>query len=169
MQPSFIIRPATPEDGEGIAALFMRVWGVTLKPFLPDGFLSRFEHDVQKQKYAERAADPGWTLFVAEGGGRIVGMIGAKDNDAEPFTYQKQVKAMYVDPDAQGRGVGTALLEVLFETLRNGGVKSAMLWCIAGNARARGFYEKRGGRGIAGVAAPQEYDALPHVAYGWDL
>lgn len=169
MQPDFTIRPATPDDGEGIAALFMRTWRISLIDLLPEGFIDRFDHDVQKQKYAERAADPAWLLLVAEKDGKVIGMIGATGNTTPPLSYPMQIKSMYVDPDYHGHGIGTALLRVMLETLRGLRVPSVMLWCIAHNAFAGAFYERRGARRIEGVEPPEEYAAMPHVVYAWDL
>jgi ribosomal protein S18 acetylase RimI-like enzyme len=163
-----LVRRAKPEDGEEIARLFMRAWHISLKHLLPEGFLDKFEHRVQRDKYAERAKDPDWALYVAEADGRVAGLIGAKDNDTPPPGYQKQIKSMYVDPDFQRRGLGQALLKHLFAEMKKDGVKNAMLWCISTNAPACAFYEGQGGRKIEGVPLPEEYAALPHVVYAWD-
>jgi GNAT superfamily N-acetyltransferase len=168
MEGNLKIRRATANDGEAIARLFMRVWRISLKEFVPEGFLEQFQHDIQKQKYAARAADPEWLLFVAESGFRIVGMIGAKENDSEPLLYKKQIKSMYVDPNFQSQGIGAALLDRIFLELRGMEVGNVMLWCIKSNERAARFYEKHGGKRIENVKTPAEYAAMPHVIYAWD-
>ena len=162
------IRPAQPSDAEGMARISMRAWHITLKDIVPDGFLDQFEHEKQKAKYAQRAVDPAWLLFVAECQGKIVGMIGSQNNDSEPRFYEKQIKVMYVDPDFQNRGVGKALLANIFAELRQQGIERVMLWCITANKTACSFYERSGGRKIECVDPPEEYAAMPHVIYAWD-
>jgi GNAT superfamily N-acetyltransferase len=107
-------------------------------------------------------------LLVAESNGKILGMIGVKDNDSEPLSYQKQITAMYVDPDFQRQGIGTLLLKSAFAQLKNQGVGSAMLWCIKSNRPACSFYEKYGGKCIENIKPPEEYAAMPHVIYAWE-
>jgi ribosomal protein S18 acetylase RimI-like enzyme len=49
-----------------------------------------------------------------------------------------------VDPDAQGRGIGRALMADALETLAARGWRHAVLWVLADNAHARRFYERGG-------------------------
>src|ERR1700735_1248061 len=86
------IRCAVAADAEQMAALFMRCWQINLKEFTPDGFIDQFSHEIQKQKYIQRARDPNWIIFVAESGDKIVGTITGRDNPVEPSSYQKEVR-----------------------------------------------------------------------------
>lgn len=94
-------------------------------------------------------------------------MVGAKDNDAEPFQYQKQIKALYVDPDMRRQAIGSALLNAVFDTLKRRKVDNAMLWCIKSNEAACAFYEKHSGRRIENISPPEAYSAVPHLIYAW--
>lgn len=162
------IRPACPADAEEMAHVSMRAWHLSLKDIVPQGFLEQFQYEKQVEKYVGRAQDPEWLLLVAEFEGKVVGMIGTKDNDSEPLKYEKQIKVMYVDPALQNRGIGKALLVSLFDELKKQGLQRIMLWCIEANKSACSFYEKRGGRRIEPIDPPEEYAAMPHVAYTWD-
>jgi GNAT superfamily N-acetyltransferase len=53
---------------------------------------------------------------------------------------------LYVRPSAWGAGVGAALHDDALAALREGATTTASLWCLAGNDRARAFYERRGWR-----------------------
>ena len=57
-----------------------------------------------------------------------------------------EVLALNVDPSVWGRGVGSALMQAALVELRRQGYSSALLWAVAGNARARRFYEHQGWR-----------------------
>ena len=60
----------------------------------------------------------------------ITGMIAFRDD---------WIEQLYVRPEAQGRGVGTELLDVAKRAS-----KRLQLWTFQRNARARRFYEARG-------------------------
>ena len=70
---------------------------------------------------------------------------------------------LYVDPPAQGRGIGTALLDKA-KSLSPSGLT---LYTHQRNERARAFYERRGFRAIQfGVSPPPESE--PDVLYRFD-
>ncbi len=134
---------------------------------LPTGFLDKFDHAVQREKYAGRASDPAFLLLLAEQDNQIVGMISAKDNYTAPLEFEKQIAAMYIDPGYQSRGIGSALIKSLRVELQTRDVKNLMLWCIEHNHRACAFYKKHGAQKITGTPLPPEYAAMPHVVYAW--
>jgi ribosomal protein S18 acetylase RimI-like enzyme len=70
---------------------------------------------------------------------------------------------LYVDPVAQGKGIGTALLDRAKALSPRG----LTLYTHQRNAPARAFYERRGFRAIRfGVSPPPESE--PDVLYRWD-
>lgn len=164
------IRPARVDDAEQIATLFMRAWHISLKDIVPDDFLDQFRHEKQKEKYKQRVADPEYMLLVAENNGDIVGMIGARDNQGQSLSYRKEIRALYVDPDFQKRGIGSLLLGRMFLELKKSQACNAMLWCIKANAAACSFYEKHDGKRIeTNINPPEEYSAMPHIIYAWEF
>ncbi|MCH7660054.1 MAG: GNAT family N-acetyltransferase [Euryarchaeota archaeon] len=56
---------------------------------------------------------------------------------------EAELKAIYVEPDCWGRGLGTALLERGLELLPDG-VNTLYLEMLSGNETGRRFYEARG-------------------------
>jgi ribosomal protein S18 acetylase RimI-like enzyme len=79
-----------------------------------------------------------WTL-VAESEGRVVGYVAVTES---------HVENLFVDPEAQGKGVGDALLRAAEARIRRerGGEREARvtLRCLHVNERARRFYERQG-------------------------
>lgn len=75
-------------------------------------------------------------VWVWEEDGRILGFIAA-----EPET--NFVEVLYVEPAAQGRGIGRALLARCCDHLRDAGHDSARLYTRPGT-RAEGFYRALG-------------------------
>lgn len=55
-----------------------------------------------------------------------------------------EVYALYVAPDWWSTGTGRSLMTVALAALSQGGYRRAVLWVLAGNARARRFYERAG-------------------------
>ena len=83
---------------------------------------------------------------MAELAGRVVGYIGTGPSRDEDLGPTPEVYAVYLDPDAIGMGVGRTLFGHALDDLRRRGHRVAYLWVLAGNARARRFYEAAGGR-----------------------
>ncbi|MBM4383306.1 MAG: GNAT family N-acetyltransferase [Deltaproteobacteria bacterium] len=92
-------------------------------------------------------------IWLAERAGRVVGLMALQGD---------HVDQLFIDPDAQGRGAGSALLDHA-KRLHAGGV---WLFTHQRNERARAFYEARGFRAVAfGVSPPPESE--PDVRYEW--
>jgi GNAT superfamily N-acetyltransferase len=64
------------------------------------------------------------------------------DDDADSGTAQ--LFAIYLVPEAAGRGIGSVLLGRAEELMRAAGSARATLWVLETNARARAFYERCG-------------------------
>jgi GNAT superfamily N-acetyltransferase len=71
-----------------------------------------------------------WSL-VAELDGRVVGYVAVTGN---------HVESLYIMPDAQGHGVGRALLAAVEQRL----IGPVTLRCLTANGRARSLYERCG-------------------------
>jgi ribosomal protein S18 acetylase RimI-like enzyme len=116
---------------------------------------------------AERGADDAWQrrrkryestlssrdgiLLVAEGEGRVVGaLIGEVEDPADGSdtfavpTSTAHVHDLAVLPEAQGGGIGGALMARFEQELRDRGIRSYGLDVMAGNDVARGFYSALG-------------------------
>ncbi|BCY14431.1 GNAT family N-acetyltransferase [Actinoplanes sp. L3-i22] len=91
-------------------------------------------------------AGPGRQTVVAVRDDRVIGFAGFGPDREDPRLGE--LYAIYVDPDAWGSDAG----RLLFETARHGlaspprgpAFPAMRLWVLAGNARARRFYERAG-------------------------
>jgi GNAT superfamily N-acetyltransferase len=115
------IRAGTAEDGIAVAELFARSRRAAM-PWLP--VLHSPEEDAAFFT-AQVAEQQAW-LAVGEA---IRGFAVVGDG---------WLHHLYVDPDHQGRGVGTALLGVAVDA------GARRLWAFQRNTAARAFYEARG-------------------------
>ena len=94
---------------------------------------------------------PSNVVWVAEIGSEVVGYIGF---------HEGWIDHLYIDPDHQGKGLGSALLA---QALKDGGERR--LWTFQQNARARAFYEQCGFRAEAFTDGQGNEEKTPDVRY----
>lgn len=85
-----------------------------------------------------RAAD---AVRVADDGGRILGFV--EYSLRGTFHHSGYVRAVAVAEEAQGRGVGTRLMDAAEAAIFRAG-PNVFLLCASANTRAQRFYERRG-------------------------
>lgn len=90
----------------------------------------------------------------AEEGGRLVGVIAFLED---------WIDQLYVLPEAQGRGIGTRLLEVA-----KAAYPALSLWTFQRNAAARRFYEKHGFLVVDESDGAGNEEKEPDVLYKWE-
>lgn len=130
------------------------VWRRAREQAMPalEARLAHSEHD-DLRFFGERVARE-HEVFVALRQGLPVGVLALAEG---------RVGQLYVDPPAQSRGVGTALLDLAKRRSPAG----LSLFTHQANRRARAFYERRGFRAVGfGTSPPPESE--PDVEYRWD-
>lgn len=93
------------------------------------------------------------TLWGAHDGETLSGVIAFRDD---------WIEQLYVLPDAQGCGIGGALLEIAKQ-----GAERRQLWTFQRNARARRFYEVRGFVAVEQTDGSRNEEKEPDVRYLW--
>jgi len=94
---------------------------------------------------------PRGRLLVARVGPDAVGLGALKPVDATTA----EIKRMYVDPQARGRGVGRSLLEHLLDAAHAEGFRVARLETLAFMSEAQGLYESLGFRDTPAFAGSE--------------
>jgi len=105
------------------------------------------EHTVasRTERWQEILAAGQTATLVAEAGGRLAGFVSVgAPMHAPPDPGLGELHAIYVDPPAQGAGVGTRLLAAGEDELRAQGYGRALLCVFVRNELARAFYERHG-------------------------
>jgi GNAT superfamily N-acetyltransferase len=137
-----VIRPAAREDARAIAELEVRAWRWAFVDIVEDPLMPTVE-----EREARWSGEPLDGTFVADVDGRVTGVVqvGAAPQHGEPSAREEgRLRGLYVEPAAQGAGLGAALHAHAIATLQTAGHTAATLWVFAANGHARGFYERRG-------------------------
>lgn len=139
------IRPAIPTDAMAVARVHVRAWQAGYRGLMPDDYLDGLRPEERAQRYDFGSLDPArprTLVAVADDAIRGFATISpARDEDA---ASQGELCALYVEPDSWGRGVGRALASAARTGLYRLGFRKAVLWVVAGNARAERFYRADG-------------------------
>lgn len=138
------IRPATPADAAGVAAIYAH--------HVAHGTAS---FDTVPRTEAETAAriaecgQRGWPFLVAEGGGHVIGYAYATQFRDRPAYLSTCENSIYIAPAHLGQGVGTALLAALVEAAEQAGFRQ-MIAVIGGAEPASVALHSRAGFTEAG-------------------
>ena len=89
-------------------------------------------------------ADDDHAVFVAALGDGVIGFIGVEARDHYISGRDGYIGELVVGPEAEGRGVGGALVDAAEAWAAGQGCERLTLQTGAANERARGFYESRG-------------------------
>lgn len=122
----------------------MATWLSAYRGILPDERLDALTVDDQWELWNSTLfRRPSRTNLVLEDEGLVRGWCAvgpARDDDEDP-RHTGEVYGLYVHPEAQHQGCGTALLAHAHNLFRERGCRETVLWVLDRNTRARGFYE----------------------------
>ena len=127
------LRRATPEDASRIAEIWRVGWRDGHLGFVPDELVAARTDESFDTRAAARIGDT--TVAVVDGA--VAGFVMVVDDEVEQ---------VYVSRDHRGQGVADALIAEAEAQVRANGHATAWLAVVAGNARARAFYERAGWR-----------------------
>jgi GNAT superfamily N-acetyltransferase len=141
------VRDYGPLDEEPVVELSLRAWAPvfsSMEQVLGREIFVRLHGDwrqYQDKDVRDTLADDATRVWVAEAARGVVGFVAAK---LRPESQLGEIWMLAVDPDAQGRGIGTALTEVATGWLRDAGMTVAMVETGGdpGHAPARHVYER---------------------------
>jgi GNAT superfamily N-acetyltransferase len=111
-----------------------------------------------------RLADPSAVALLASCDGQPAGSVMAC---AGPRFSEGQIVGLHVLPSHWGQGIGGALHDAALDVLSRAGYRSAGLWVIAANQRARRMYERRAW--VLCPGAEQDVDGAAEVRYRREL
>ena len=128
-----LVRPASAQDVPALHALGARTWRATYEGVLPGAAVDQGAAEFFNAYSLGAAVDSG-RMLAAYRDGVLVGLLEFDRVDATRTMIWK----LYVDPGAQGRGIGGLLLERL---LQRAGTPEVGVEHDARNAAAAAFFE----------------------------
>jgi GNAT superfamily N-acetyltransferase len=125
------LRPAQPNDATAVAEIWYAGWPDGHRGNVPDELVAVRTEESFHTRAAERVAD----TTVAVVGDQVAGFV---------MVVGDEVEQVYVSAAHRGTGIAGLLLAEAERQVRAAGYGQAWLAVVAGNARARRFYERSG-------------------------
>ena len=142
-----VVRTAAANEADTIADVFVA-------SFRTLTFLPRIHTDDEIRTWIREVMVPSHEVWVAEVEGEIVGLAALAGD---------LLGHLYVRPDAQRHGAGSALLEQV-KSVRPAGFR---FWVFQRNENARAFYEARGCRLVELTDGSGNMEKEPDALYEW--
>ncbi|HEV8654258.1 MAG TPA: GNAT family N-acetyltransferase [Candidatus Limnocylindria bacterium] len=168
------VRDARLVDADRIAEVHVASWQVAYRGLLPDPMLARMlEQLLERQEFQRHILETlgdRQRFLVAEADGVVIGFVHLGPTRDADSPDQGEIYAIYLDPAWYRRGVGRELFFRATQHLRDFGFRTAMLWVLRENDRARRFYESCGWRTDGGEKEERrELATLHEVRYVMSL
>jgi putative acetyltransferase len=141
-----LIREANTADIESVVRLHHHVLETSL-PYLPS------HHTVEEGLAFFSGVFASCTVDIAEYRGVVVGYCAHRSG---------WIDHLYVHPEYQHRGIGSALLKQAMQARR-----ALRLWTFQKNVPARAFYERYGFRLVDGTDGSRNEEREPDALYEW--
>lgn len=140
MSPLFAVRPANPDDAQGMAKVHVDTWRETYRGLMSDATLDNPDFLSWREHFWTTAlTDPqrvGNLAAVATHEDSIVGIaMASQSREGE----SQHLFILYTYAAFHGSGAGSALLDAVLDPQN-----SATLWVADPNPRAQAFYRKHG-------------------------
>ena len=161
------IRPADPRDAAGIAEVHAAAWQNAYAGIIPHKAL-RMMIGRRDHRWWSRAIRRGTSVMVLDLGGLIAGYVTYGLNRARALPQDGEIYEIYLRPEYQGVGFGSRLFAAARGRLASHGCKGLVVWALADNAGALGFYRGQGGEPVAAGAETFNGRKLSKIAFVWD-
>ena len=163
------VRPAIPDDAEGIAKVHVKGWQEAYVGHLPQQVLDRQSVPARLRLWQGLLQEPPtnrWTFVAIDPGAGIVGFVGGVRAKPAIFGPAFKIPVLYVLQTHLRRGLGRKLMHALGQAMEQG-AGEVSLWSLASNQSARNFYEAIGGR-LSSILSEREFnERLMLAGYRW--
>lgn len=166
-------RLATVDDAEGIARMHIQAWQESFRGLVPDAYLDAMDAEERIERWrsgtlASPGRRPEVPTFIALNGDAVIGFATCGPRRGDRVPHEGELWAIYVIRLYQGKGVGSKLLRLCMDHLRERGVRRMYAWVFRENP-ALAWYISTGAVVLpyTEVATYAGRD-LEEVAVGWD-
>ena len=145
-----IIRNAKMDECRELARIKGEVWNTTYRGIYADTALDNYDVEKNNRIFQQIFNNPGIELFLAEVSGKIVGLMTCGNMFQPVEGFNQEIGLLYVLKEYQRMGIGRRFLETAKEIVKRNGCDRFLVSVNSQNKNAIAFYEKMGGREIAG-------------------
>ena len=161
--PEAEVRRATAADAEMVADVWLRSFAGALPT------VRKAHSDDEVRSWIRNVVVPSRETWVATVDGAVVAMmvLDAGDDSADSEGVGRsgvgEIDQLYVDPSAQGHGLGSRLVDVAKRRYPVG----LGLWTFQVNATAQRFYERHGFVAVDRTDGSGNEEREPDIRYRW--
>jgi len=141
-RPHLNPRPATTADALSVARVQVASWQIAYRGLMDQSLLDSLDPTTKVSSWESFITAAQNQVFVIEDTSSIIGYAHVCRSRDEPDSAVGEITSMYVVPTQWRKGLGSALLRVAEEWLRERSHRSITLWVLEANTRARRFYER---------------------------
>lgn len=140
------LRRALAADAAAVAGVHVAGWRDGYAGLLPDAYLAGLDDAACRARWEAQLGNPDRETveFVAEAGVGVIGFVSVGPSADQDARGAGEVWDLFVAHHAWGSGVGTRLLGAGLDALAQRGFTEAVVWVLAGNARATTCYRRAG-------------------------
>ena len=144
----YTIRKAKEADYEAICRLEEELNSLHYKA-IPETYRKPLRHAIRRGWFISSLEDKKDLYLIAEDKGTIIGFVSAEIEEEDQDRFSKKYRRLsideiYVSPDRQGQGIGTALLEKTEEWGKTKKTTHTVAVIYAFNEESLDFFKKRG-------------------------
>lgn len=110
----------------------------------------------------------GTRLLVLECGEALTGYASYGRNRVPTLDFSGEIFELYLSPEYQGGGFGRRMFDAARKDLAAHGYRSFVVWALAENWRAMGFYQRLGGRVVRRAPEAFGVQSRERVAFGFE-
>jgi ribosomal protein S18 acetylase RimI-like enzyme len=161
--PAIEVRRAEPHDVVDLADVHVTAWHDTYRGLIPDRVIDRLDVAARVRQWERTIVDPDIAAWIATVDGTPAGLMSVGPSSTDGVG---EVLTIYVTAAFWDLGVGSRLWHAGIDDLRSRGFRSAGLWVLDTNARAREFYRRKGWSATGGTRTDDAFgDPIDEVRY----
>ncbi len=165
-QAAISIRLSRLHDAAAIAEVHDVAWREAYRGIIPGRELERMV-ERRGPRWWRRAIDRGSRIAVLEFDDQVRGYVSYGHNRLAASPYRGEVFELYLRPECQGLGFGRRLFDAARRDLAASRLEGLIVWSLADNDRACGFYRHLGGIKVREMEERFGTDTRQRFAFGW--
>jgi len=158
------VRYGRPEDAAALSGVFDAAWREAYQGIIPGVALEKLLAR-RGPRWWRSTIGRGRPLAVLDIGQGIAGYVSYGRCRDRSLPADGEIDELYLAPEYQGVGFGTRLFKCVRNDMIDRGIKRIAVWSLTENERARGFYERLGGKVVAETTDRVAGSCLAKVAY----